>query len=74
VNLSSEQGHTVLEMIHKTEELTGKVIFYETVDRRLGDPAVVVASSRKAFELLGWKAQHSDIKEIIESMWNAYIR
>jgi nucleoside-diphosphate-sugar epimerase len=34
-----------------------------------GDPAVLVASSKKAFEVLGWKPKYADIHDIISSAW-----
>jgi UDP-glucose 4-epimerase len=72
VNLSTQKGHSVLEIIHKAEEITGKKINYTIVGRRAGDTATVVASSGLAFELLGWKPVHSDVDTIIRSMWDVY--
>ncbi|MFA5797248.1 MAG: hypothetical protein WC916_04390 [Candidatus Woesearchaeota archaeon] len=72
VNLSTEKGHSVLEIIKKTEEITGKKIHYEITPRRPGDPAIVLASSKLAYELLGWKTKHSDIDEIIKTTWDVY--
>ncbi len=72
VNLSTEKGLSVLELIRKTEEITGKKIPYEITPRRPGDPATVVASAKLAHQLLGWKPQHSDSDEIIRSMWDVY--
>ncbi len=72
VNLSTEKGHSVLEIIKKAEEITGRKIHYKIVDKRAGDTATVVASSELAHKLLGWKAKHSDIQTIISSMWDVY--
>ena len=35
----------------------------------LGDPAVLIASSEKAKNILGWKPEHADLEEIIASAW-----
>jgi len=72
INLSTEKGNSVLEIIKKTEEITGKKIRYKIVERRAGDTATVVASSGLALKLLGWKPEHSDIDTIIRSMWEIY--
>jgi UDP-glucose 4-epimerase len=72
VNLSTKKGNSVLEIIQKTEEITGKKIPYTIVPRRAGDVATVVASSDLAYKILGWKPKHSDIKTIIASMWEVY--
>ncbi len=72
VNLSTQKGHSVLEIIKKTEKITGKKINYTIIGRRAGDTATVVASSGLAFELLGWKPVHSDIDTILTSMWDIY--
>jgi len=72
VNLSTEKGNSVLDIIKKAEEITGRKIHYKIVDRRAGDTATVVASSGLANKLLGWKPEHSDIDTIIRSMWEVY--
>ena len=69
-NLGSDTGFTVLELIHKFEEVTGKKVPYEMADRRAGDPASLVASNKKARELLGWELKHSDIATILTDAWN----
>lgn len=72
VNLSTEKGNSVLDVIKCAEKVTGKKIPYRTVPRRAGDTATVVASSGLARKLLGWKPVHSDMKEIVSSMWKIY--
>ena len=72
VNLSTEKGYSVLETIKKAEEITNKQIKYEIVERREGDPDNVVASYKKAQELLGWKAKYSDLETLLSTMWDIY--
>ncbi len=72
VNLGSELGMTVFEMIRIAEEVSGRKVHFDIAERRAGDPPSLIASSARARELLGWKAQHSDARTIIESMWNLY--
>lgn len=72
LNLGTEKGISVQEMIDKSEEITGKKIAYEYAPRRAGDPASLLASSKEAQELLGWQPVHSSLENIIESTWKAY--
>ncbi|MEA2037920.1 MAG: UDP-glucose 4-epimerase GalE [Nanoarchaeota archaeon] len=74
VNLSSEKGYSVLEVIEKAKEITGKDIKFDIVGRRTGDVAESVASSKLALEKLGWKTKYSDIDTIIRTMWDVYSR
>ncbi|APF20689.1 UDP-glucose 4-epimerase [Caldithrix abyssi DSM 13497] len=73
VNLGTGRGHSVLEVIRAAEEVTGKKVNYQIVDRRPGDPPELVASCDLAYELLGWKAQYSDLKTIFKSMMPVYL-
>lgn len=72
LNLGTSNGVSVLEMVKKTEEIIGKKVNYEFVPRRAGDPAIVTAAAGKALEVLGWKATHSDLENIIQSTWKMY--
>ncbi len=72
VNLGSESGVTVKEMIENAREITGQPIPAETIDRRKGDPGTVLASSAFAKEKLSWTAKHSDVKTLISSTWDVY--
>ncbi len=74
VNLGSEQGLSVLEILEAARRLTGREIPAEFVARRPGDPAKLVASSRFAGETLDWKAESSDVETLISSSWNVYRR
>ena len=74
VNLGSENGTTVTEMVDAARRITGKEIKADYVERRLGDPASLVATAKYAYEKLGWKAEHSDIDTLVSSMWKAYQR
>ena len=69
-NLGSSEGFTVLEMVKALREVSGLDVPYEIAGRREGDPAVLVATSAKAGEILGWKAEHSGINEILRDAWN----
>ncbi len=72
VNLGSEEGVTVKEMVEKAREITGQLIPSEVVGRREGDTAVVLASASYAKEMLGWEAKYSDVATLIASTWEVY--
>ena len=72
VNLGTGNGISVKEMADKAKEITGVDFKVEYVERRPGDPANLVASSDKALGLLGWRAEHSSVENLISTSWNMY--
>ena len=72
VNLGSESGISVLELIDAARRITGKPVPIKIVGRRPGDPAKLTASAKLARELLGWKAEYSDVDTLVRTSWNAY--
>jgi UDP-glucose 4-epimerase len=72
VNLGSETGITVSEMLEAARRITGKEIPADYTSRRPGDPACLYATSALAREKLGWKPVYSDIDTLISSTWNVY--
>lgn len=74
VNLGSEKGLSVLEILDEARRVTGKPIPARMVARRPGDPAQLYASSALAHELLGWEARHSDVASLVSTTWEAYRR
>jgi UDP-glucose 4-epimerase len=72
VNLGSEEGLSVLQIVEAARRITGKPIRTEIVARRPGDPAKLVASSAAARRILGWSARHSDLETLVKTTWNAY--
>ena len=72
VNLGSETGTSVTEMVDAARKITGHAIPADYVERRPGDPATLVASAKLAEEKLNWKAQYSDINTLIDSTYKAY--
>lgn len=68
-NLGSSTGFSNREILETARKVTNKEIPAEIAPRRGGDPDVLVASSTKAREVLGWKPQFDDISKIIETAW-----
>ena len=69
-NLGNGAGFSVQEVIDIARKKTGKSIPVKIVERRLGDPAVLVGSSSKAFHELGWKPKFPELEGIIATAWN----
>jgi UDP-glucose 4-epimerase len=72
VNLGSEAGLSVQQILDTTREITGKEVAVQYVERRPGDPAKLVASSKLAKKELGWEALHSSVESIVTSTWKVY--
>lgn len=69
-NLGNGIGFSVKEVIETARNVTGHEIPAKICERRAGDPARLIASSRKAKDILGWNPQHNDLSEIISTAWN----
>ncbi len=72
INLGSENGVSVIEMVEKARVITGMKIPSKISGRRSGDPAGLIASSALAEKLIGWKAKYSDAETLIKTSWNIY--
>lgn len=68
-NLGNGKGFSVKEMIDGARRVTGHPIPAKIDRRREGDPAKLVASSKRAVEELGWKPRFVDVEDIIRSAW-----
>jgi UDP-glucose 4-epimerase len=68
-NIGNGSGFTVLEVIDAARRVTGHPIPVEVVDRRPGDPAVLIASAEKIGRDLGWKPRHTSLDTIVASAW-----
>lgn len=68
-NLGTGVGHSVLEVINTSEKIAKKSIKKELASRRPGDPSILVASNKKAKEILGWENK-KDLEDIISSAYN----
>ncbi|MGH9868354.1 MAG: UDP-glucose 4-epimerase GalE [Candidatus Polarisedimenticolia bacterium] len=69
-NLGAESAMSVLEVIAAARRVTGREIPVVDGPRRPGDPAVLLASSRRVRAELGWKPVSSDLTSIIKSAWD----
>lgn len=68
-NLGNGQGFSVREVIKTAQKVTKEEIKVKEEERRPGDPPVLVGSSSKAQEILGWKPKYHELSKIIETAW-----
>ena len=68
-NLGNGDGFSVKEVIEVARNVTVRTIPSRIIERRAGDPAVLIGSSEKAVKELGWKPQFADLYTIIETAW-----
>jgi UDP-glucose 4-epimerase len=71
-NLGSGTGFSVMEICQKMEKIMGKKFEYNFVERRKGDPKILVASNEKAKKILGWNPIKSDLDTILTSSYEWY--
>lgn len=67
-NLGTGKGSSVLDMVKAFSQACGKEVAYEIVPRRPGDVAQYWASTAKAEQELGWKAQ-LDVAQMAADTW-----
>jgi UDP-glucose 4-epimerase len=68
-NLGNGGGFSVREVIETAKQITGKEIQIFECERRAGDPPILVGSSDKARQVLGWHPQYPNLNEIISHAW-----
>jgi len=68
-NLGSGTGYSVREVIEACRRVTGEAIDEVAVDRRAGDPPVLVADSAKARTELGWTPAFDDLDVLVGTAW-----
>jgi UDP-glucose 4-epimerase len=68
-NLGSAAGFSVREVVEAARRVTGRAIPARPVKRRIGDPPVLVASSRRARRELGWQPAHSTLEQMVSDAW-----
>ena len=68
-NLGNGNGFSVREVIETAREITGLEIPAIESDRRAGDAPILVGSSKKVKDKLGWNPNYADLKKIISHAW-----
>ncbi len=68
-NLGNGNGFSVKEVIETAKQVTGKEIKVVYGDRREGDPPILVGSSDRVRQVLGWQPEYPGLAEIIAHAW-----
>ena len=68
-NVGTGTGYSVLEVVRAYEKASGLKVNYKIVDRRPGDIAACYADPKKAYEVLGWKAENT-IEDMCRDSYN----
>lgn len=69
INLGTNDGFSVKEIMDAAEKVIGQTINVVYEERRAGDPASLVASNQKAKAILGWVPKLS-VEDMIQSDYN----
>jgi UDP-glucose 4-epimerase len=72
-NLGSEKGYSVKQVFATAEKVTGKKLNYEIAPRRGGDVPVLIASSAKIKQELGWQPRFT-LEDMIRDAWEWHQR
>lgn len=67
-NLGTGKGHSVFEMVHAFEQVSGQVIAYRVQERRAGDVSICFANPTKAHKVLQWKAERN-VYDMCKDSW-----
>jgi len=70
INLGTERGYSVREVIEAVERASGRPVPYRDAGRRQGDPASLVARTTLARRLLGWAPRYSDLDGMVRTAWS----
>ena len=68
-NLGTGVGVSVKDIISAVEEVTGRSVPVKYGPRRAGDPPQLLADPAYSKEVLGWVAQHRDVRDMVRTAW-----
>ncbi|HWV21077.1 MAG TPA: UDP-glucose 4-epimerase GalE [Devosia sp.] len=69
LNCAYGQGYSVRQVVETVRKVSGVNFRADEGPRRAGDPASITATGQKVRALLGWKPQHDDLNEIVETAY-----
>lgn len=72
INLGTGEGFSVKQVLETANNIVmkdNKNIKYNYVERREGDPSILVADPSKAFQILEWQPKYKSLSEMIFHAW-----
>ena len=72
-NLGNGSGFSVKQVLETAKKIVAKdnaSIVVEFGERRIGDPAILVADATKAINVLGWRPKFNDLDTILRHAWS----
>ena len=69
-NLGTGTGFSVREVVEAAGRAHGAPLQVKEVQRRPGDPPILVSDGTKARSILGWEPKITDLDAIVASAWN----
>jgi UDP-glucose 4-epimerase len=72
-NLGNGRGYSNLEVVGACAHVSGRDVDIAIGPRRAGDPAVLVASARRAREELGWAPERDELTTIVGDAWRWHL-
>lgn len=72
-NLGNGEGHSIKEVISECERITNKRAKVNYAPKRPGDPPILVASSSKIENELGWVPDYT-LTDIVRSAWKWHLK
>jgi UDP-arabinose 4-epimerase len=73
-NIGTGIGTSVREITKVVSNVTSREVPIAIMPRRDGDPPILLASAERAKEVLGWKPQRSEIREIVKTATKWYLK
>jgi UDP-glucose 4-epimerase len=73
-NLGNGRGYSNLEVVRTCAQITRCEVDITLGPRRPGDPAVLIASSTRAAEVLGWRPKRGDLSQMVKDAWEWHRR
>jgi len=72
-NLGNGRGYSNREVVNTCARIGGREVEIAIGPRRLGDPAVLVASAQQAHDELGWTAERGELDAIVGDAWRWHL-
>lgn len=67
LNCGYGKGYSVREILHKVKEIASVDFAIVEAERRVGDPACVIAAADKIRQVLGWQPKYNSLDTIIST-------